>query len=94
MVVPVQVKVPGLDGEWWTAELPARFGTTGAMSGTLGGGSVHVHCGVGHTHDCFAMVVGADPEMQVKVNAAASLPYSLRFGCHGSDGERLVVAGG
>ena len=38
------------------------------------------------------MEVGASPE--VKVNAAASLPYNLTTACHGSDGERLVFAGG
>ena len=70
------------------------------MSGTLGSGFVHVHCGGyddynnHYTRDCFAMVMGADPEMRVKVNAAASLPYDLTRACHGSDGERLVVAGG
>ena len=59
---------------------------------------MHVHCGGWdsynreYTRDCFAMEVGADPE--VKVNAAASLPYLLASACHGSDGERLVVAGG
>ena len=55
---------------------------------------MHVHTGGGATLDCFALVVGADPEMQVKVKAAASLPYYVRYACHGSDGERLVVAGG
>ena len=88
MLAPVQVKVEGFSKAWWTAELPGTpvehsFGASGGMSGTLGSGSVHVHCGGFDnynnrlTQDCFSMVVGADPEMRVNVNAAASLPYVL-----------------
>ena len=105
MLAPAQVKGHGLSNEWWSAELPATpversFGTVGGMSGALRSGSVHVHCGGFDnynnrlTRDCFSVEVGADPEMRMKLNAATSLPYNLDYACHGSDGERLVIAGG
>ena len=61
---------------------------------------MHVHCGgrdaskgFQHTVDCFAMAVEADGALQI--SAAAPLPSeSWANPCYGSDGERLVIAGG
>ena len=68
------------------------------MSGALGGGSVLVHCGgydsynSQYTSDCFTVAAAADGALEI--NSAAPLPRKLRWACHASDGERLVVAGG
>ena len=49
-IPPVQVKPPQLDATWSTIALPPmpldqQWGTDDGMSGTLAGGTVHVHCG-------------------------------------------------
>ena len=68
------------------------------MSGTVGGGAVHLHCGGRdlfdrkYTGDCFTFVVSDDGT--VLLDAAPPLPSGRAYSCHGSDGERLVVAGG
>ena len=41
---------------------------------------------------CFAVDVNADGVPTV--TKAASLPYDLAGACHGSDGDKLVIAGG
>ena len=41
---------------------------------------------------CFAVDVNADGGPTV--TKAASLPYDLAGACHGSDGDKLVIAGG
>ena len=70
------------------------------MSGTmvLDGQQVHVHCGGwdnvngDYTGDCFALWV--DSSGEVVVNNLAPMPQPRSWSCHGSDGGRLVVAGG
>ena len=44
------------------------------------------------SHLCYAVEV--NPDGVPKVTKAASLPYDVTGPCHGSDGEKLVLAGG
>lgn len=68
------------------------------MSGALGGGATFVHCGGWdayndkYTKECFALQL--EDNNRAMLAPAAPLPYNLRGACHGSDGQRLAVAGG
>ena len=44
------------------------------------------------TRMCYAVEI--NPDGVAKITQAASLPYDLYGACHGSDGEKLVIAGG
>ena len=70
---------------------------SGAM--VLDGQQAHVHCGgVDYSNgrelssDCFALRV--DSSREVVVDSLAPLPQPRWSACHGSDGNRLALAGG
>ena len=85
----------------------AGIGSSAAVSGSLviaeGNSTVDVflHCGgyvaeenQGHTTDeCFVVELGTPGGTPV-LKQFTPLPYSLEGACHGSDGQRVVVAGG
>ena len=101
-----QVKSPAPDNTWTAIELSAQplggsLGADGGMSGVtvVDGQQALVHCGgwdeftnEGVSSDCFALRVSSSGE--VVVDSLAPLPQPRRYSCHGSDGGRLVVAGG
>ena len=66
------------------------FGGSSGMSGRVGGGAVHLHCGGRdmfdrkYTRDCFTFVVSE--EGTVLLDAAQPLPSQRAYSCHGSDG--------
>ena len=86
------------------ANLGADVGLSGAM--VVDGKQVHVHCGgldaaiedgyfegyYEFSSDCCAMRV--DSSGEVLVDSLAPLPLPVIGACYGSDGGRLVVAGG
>ena len=101
-----QVKSPAPDNTWTAIELSAQplggsLGARGGMSGVMvvDGQQALVHCGgwdefTDYTvsSDCFALRRSSSGE--VVVESLAPLPQPRRWSCHGSDGGRLVVAGG
>ena len=101
-----QVKSPAPDNTWTAIDLSAQplggsLGADGGMSGVMvvDGQQALVHCGGqdqftddGVSSDCFALRMSSSGE--VVVDSLAPLPQPRRYSCHGSDGGRLVVAGG
>lgn len=90
------------------APKPLGKGTFGAEAAATGvvtspdGGSVLLTCGgwdrndvVSITRECFTLGLSDKPKSgTMLISRAAPLPKSLAYTCHGSDGERMVVAGG
>ena len=101
-----QVKSPAPDNTWTAIDLSGQplggsLGASGGMSGVMAvdGQQALVHCGGydeftsdGFSSDCFAMRV--DSSGEVLVDSLAPLPLPVIGACYGSDGGRLVVAGG
>ena len=85
---------------WLSYQIPPSFflGAESGMAGTLANGTVHVHCGgidrrhETNTRECFA--IAATPEGSPLIQQLAPLPVPLRDACTGSDGQRIVLAGG
>ena len=85
-------------------------GVTNGFSGALGAGKAQIYCGGGYwvdvyseyyernkddlvyTRECYAIEL--DDSGTPWITRAAPLPRELYWACHGSDGERLVIAGG
>ena len=100
------MKSPAPDNTWTAIDLSAQplGGSLGARVGMSGvmvvdGQQALVHCGGwdvfagnGVSSDCFALRVSSSGE--VVVDSLAPLPQPRGTSCHGSDGGRLVVAGG
>ena len=103
----LQVKGPAPDNEWHSFTVPGtpskrHFGALAGVSGSMNGGSTLVHCGgldfhagwdyIQQTDDCFALRVQEDGLLELSV--VAPLPHDVASSCHGSDGDRMVIAGG